>query len=274
MRYAVAMSEGSVTPSSSARFVRDRMSSPVATVDASAALADVVSAVEARGVSALAVTDADRLVGLVSTTDLVAALARAEAAGSDGPEVRARDVMSYPVATTGADRPLVEAARAMVTSRIHRLVVKGGEGATAGVPRGILAARDLLDEVKATGKRTPISELMTAEVRTLDVGDPVSRAVAELADAKVHGLVVVENGRPVGVFTHAEALAARKLPPMLRSRPVEEVMSYETICLDATTSVARAAGYAAAMNVRRILVVAERQLVGVVSALDLVRALV
>ncbi len=258
------MSSASTSPA----FVRDRMSSPVATISSRARLSEVVSAIEARAVAALAVVDGEQLAGIVSTTDLVRALARPA-----DEDVAVTEIMSHPVATTGADRPVIEAARTMATSRIHRLVVTDGEGVTAGAPRGVLSARDLLDDVKAAGVKKPLSDIMTADVRTLDVGDPVDRAVAELAEARVHGLVVVENGRPVGVFTHAEALAARKLPPMLRSRPVEEVMSYETICLDATTPIARAAAYAAAMNVRRILVVHERQLVGVASALDLVRVL-
>lgn len=262
------MSEGA-SADTGVVFVRDRMSSPVASVDARTPLAEVVQTLEARTVSAVAVTREGRLVGVVSTTDLVRA-----AAGPDGlAGLTAEGVMTSPAATTGPDRPVTEAARQMAASRIHRLVVTDGDGPTAGHPRGVLGARDLLDDVKAAGSKVTLADVMTADVRTLDVGDPIDRAVAELAEARVHGLVVLENGRPVGVFTHAEALAARKLPPLLRARPVEEVMSYETICLDTTTTVARAAGYAGAMNVRRILVVDQRHLVGVASALDLVRTL-
>lgn len=47
-------------------------------------------------------------------------------------------------------------------------------------------------------------------------------------------------------------------------------MSYETICLEDDTPVHRAAAYATAMNVRRLLIVRDRHLVGIVSALDLV----
>ena len=94
-----------------------------------------------------------------------------------------------------------------------------------------------------------------------------------LAQANVHGIVVVDGTSPVGVFTHAEALSARKLPPALRESPVEDVMSYETICLDVATPLHRAAAYMVAMNVRRILVVEHRRLVGIVSCLDLVDVL-
>jgi signal-transduction protein with cAMP-binding, CBS, and nucleotidyltransferase domain len=50
-------------------------------------------------------------------------------------------------------------------------------------------------------------------------------------------------------------------------------MSYETICLDRSTPVYRAAGHAIAMSVRRILVVEKHYLVGMLSCLDLLRAI-
>lgn len=50
-------------------------------------------------------------------------------------------------------------------------------------------------------------------------------------------------------------------------------MSYETICLDADTPAHRAAAYAISMNVRRLLVVSHRDLVGVLAVVDLLRPL-
>jgi hypothetical protein len=46
-------------------------------------------------------------------------------------------------------------------------------------------------------------------------------------------------------------------------------MSYEMLCLDASTPAGRAAAYLDAMRVRRLVVLRERQLVGVVGALEL-----
>jgi predicted transcriptional regulator len=49
-------------------------------------------------------------------------------------------------------------------------------------------------------------------------------------------------------------------------------MSYETICLDADTPVYRVAAYAISMNVRRLLIVDHRELVGILSTVDLLDA--
>jgi CBS domain-containing protein len=115
---------------------------------------------------------------------------------------------------------------------------------------------------------------MTTTVESVDIGDTIEDAVRRLSAARVHGVVVADGSFPVGVFTHTEALAARKLPASLRAGPVEEVMSYETVCLDVSTPIYRAAAYAISMDLRRVLVVHDRKLVGILSPIDLVRVLV
>lgn len=244
--------------------VRDRMSAPLISKTPDASVRDLLAVLESHAISALPIVDAGRLVGIVSTTDLVAEQARDQAAGR-----RAGDLMRSPVFVVHPDAPIEEAARRMVREGVHRLVVVEND-----VPVGVVSARDVLEDAKRARITTPIAELMTPDVITVDIGDSIDEAITKLAQAKVHGLVVVDGTRPVGVFTHTEALSSRALPPELRDKaPVEEVMSYETICLDVSTPVYRAAGHAVAMNVRRILVVEKHYLVGVLSSLDLLRAI-
>jgi CBS domain-containing protein len=242
--------------------VRDRMATPAITRPTDAPLADVAAVLESRDISAVPIVQGQALVGILSTTDLVAAVAR----GSGG--AVARDVMRAPVVTASPDDSLDEAARRLVAARVHRLVVVEDERVV-----GILSARDVLEEVKARKVMDPIGALMTTPVESIEIGDTVDDAIEALARANVHGLVVVDGMAPVGVFTHAEALAAARLPPALRAVPVEDVMSYETVCLDVATPIYRAAAYAASMNVRRILVVEHRRLAGIISTVDLVGVL-
>jgi CBS domain-containing protein len=236
--------------------VRERMTAPAVTQPADALLPTVIALLEARAISAVPVVSADRLVGIVSTTDLIGAPAYAGATLGDR--------MTSPVVTIGPDATLEEAARRLVSARVHRVVVTQDDRVL-----GILSARDVLEDVKRLHIDLPIAQFMTPDVETIDVGDGIDLAIERLVATKVHGLVVLDGTWPVGVFTHAEALAARKLPPTLRSGPVEDVMSYETVCLDADTPVYRAAAYAISLNVRRLLAVDRRKLVGVLSVLDL-----
>lgn len=218
----------------------------------------LVAVLRLRAISAVPIVDRDELVGIVSTTDLLRAPANA----------RAKDVMSSPVVSVSASDPLDVAARRMVAGRVHRVVALD-----RGRVAGVLSARDVLAVVRARRLDAPIGRVMSAPVVSVEVGASIDEAIERLAAANVHGIVVTDGGAPVGVFTHAEALAARKLPADLRRGPVEGVMSYETICLDAATPIYRAAAYVVSMNVRRVLVVEHRHLVGIVSSIDLVDVL-
>lgn len=239
--------------------VRDRMTAPAITVRADAQIPDVLQLLEGEAISAVPVVKDDRLVGILSSTDLVAQMPR------DGEQPRtAEELMSSPVLIARPDEPLDEAAWRMVAGRVHRLVVSEDDRVL-----GVISARDILAEVKTRRVPAPIGSVMTTPVEAIAIGETVDEAIARLVSANVHGLVVVDGMAPVGVFTHAEALAARRLPATLRSGPVEEVMSYETICLDVATPIYRAAAYAVSMNVRRILVVEGKHLVGILSCIDL-----
>lgn len=239
------------------------MTTPARTVRPDARAGEVMKLLEERAISAVPVVDDDRLIGIVSSTDLVRALA----ADTDR-SVTAADVMTAPVVVATPDEPLDHAAWRLVAARVHRLVVTENER-----PVGILSARDILAELVRRRPAAPIRAIMTAPVETVTVGDTIDEAIAKLASAGVHGIVVLDGTFPVGVFTQAEALTTRHFPPALRQRPVEDVMSYETICLDASTPIHRAAAYAMAMNVRRILVVENKHLVGILSSVDLVGVL-
>jgi CBS domain-containing protein len=235
------------------------MTEPVLSVSTEATVADVVALFEREAISAVPVTEGERLIGIVSTTDVLRALARA-----GGESLKARAMMTSPVLVASPDEALDDAARRLVAGRVHRLVVTEGER-----PVGILATRDLYEEILSRRPAAPLGSVMTEEVETVDIGDSIETATRRLTATNVRGLVVLDVSTPVGVYTHWEAIAAWRLPPDLRERPVEEVMTYETICLDVGTPLFRAAAYGSAMNVRRFLVVEHRRLVGVVSSLDL-----
>lgn len=242
--------------------VRSRMTVDVQCVGPRELVTHLTELLLSKNISAVPVTEEGRLVGVVSTTDLVAELARTPGP-NEGPRLAA-DVAQRPVVTINGEATLAAAAALFQKERIHRLVV--GDGTTV---EGVLTPRDLLNDVKARPRDLLLSALMVRALATVDIGDTVDEAVALLGRAQVHGLVVKDGSRPVGVFTHREALQSRKLPAALRAQPVEDVMSYETICLDDDTPVHRGAAYMLAMDVRRILVVKSGHLVGIVSALDL-----
>jgi predicted transcriptional regulator len=111
---------------------------------------------------------------------------------------------------------------------------------------------------------------MSAPVQTVEALETLSHATDRLNESRVAGLVVMEDGRPTGLFTQTEALQARDAPA---STPVEEVMSYAMLCLDRSTRMHRAAAHALATRARRVVVVDRHHVCGVISGMDFARAL-
>jgi predicted transcriptional regulator len=207
--------------------------------------------------------------GILSTKDLLKAARHdmSDAGPQASPSGRtAADVMRTAVLTIDERATIGSAGSEMVRHRVHRLVV-----VRDGRPSAVVSTRDAMRAIVTAKIRTPLAEVMTREVDSIDLGMPVDEAVGRLDDANVRGLIVIDGRWPVGVFTHAEALRALTLPPSMRKVPVEEVMSYETVCLDVGTPLYRVANQAREMRVRRILAVDERCVRGIATGFDLLR---
>jgi len=253
--------------------VRDYMTSAVVSVGPLASLPEVRDLLATRRLSAVPVIDeAGALVGVVSERDLLRR-ARAEMdAGANELRVevcgerRAADVMHQGVFTIDEGASLPRAARTMLDEHVHRLVVTRN-----GAAAGILSTRDAMKFLVARGDPSPLSTIMTSPVETIDVGTSCREAIRRLDKANVRGLVVADGGWPVGVFTHTEALRVAASSLIVHAMPVEQVMSYETICLDASTPAFRVATYSRQMEVRRILAVCCRDLVGIATGVDLLK---
>ena len=78
--------------------------------------------------------------GVVSHTDAIAHY------GEDLSRIRAADVMTPGVVTISKDAPVAEAAKKMLESRIHRLLVVDEDG----TPLGILSTTDIIRDMRGS----------------------------------------------------------------------------------------------------------------------------
>lgn len=247
--------------------------SPVQTISLYDDLHTAAQRMAELSLSSLAVVDGTLLVGAVSRTDLLRAgrvgsmAARGEGRGAvlALPQVQVREVMRAPAITVSRTDSLATAARLMMQHHVHRVFVLEKQHLV-----GVVSTRDLMRAVR-DARSDPrlgrdIGSLMSTPVLTVDADAPVSQAIDLLAQAHVRGLVVVENRWPVGLFTQAEALAAREEAPVT---PVESVMSYALLCLPPQTPAHRAAGAMHDTRARRVVVVEQREARGVLTGIDL-----
>lgn len=231
---------------------------------------EVARAMHARDVSGIPIVDAGKLVGVVTRTDLIRLGAfqtgrRWTSPAMPLPHRRAKDVMTQEPRVITATTSLRVAARTMSDHTIHRLFVIDAQERVAGV----LSTRDLAAAIADSRLAMPLTAVMTSPIVQLDHHAPLSAAIDLLARIQISGVLVTEEGRPIGVFTQLDALASRDLP---RSTPIDTTFDAAVICLPHDTKLHRAAAHAAQLDVRRVVVCKDREAIGIVSGLDFARA--
>ncbi len=252
--------------------VREYMSSPVLTVEESQPLSAVASTLHKAKISAVAVVDgAGKLTGVVSRTDLLShgAVSRARSNGGtelDLPDKKVADVMAREPISVSEEASIQAAAQIMVKGHFHRVFVE-----KAGKLCGVLSTRDVMSALVDKGVKTPISELATKSLVKVQAADPLSLVLDRMEKAHKHGLIVVDQSWPVGIFAQDEALEAQSAAP---STPVEEFMNLSILMLPGNLSVSRAAAQANALRVRRVLVMDDGGMRGILSGIDFARAAV
>lgn len=141
-----------------------------------------------------------------------------------------------------------------------------------------------------------ISDVMTPDVATVEPDDSVARAVGVMIDRRVSGVPVVDGQRRLrGILTESDLLrraeldTTQKRPRWLEfligtgqlareyvhahARRVEEVMTDEVITATPDTDLGDAVRLMERKRIRRLPIVEDGVLVGIVSRADLVRAL-
>ena len=110
-------------------------------------------------------------------------------------------------------------------------------------------------------------EIMTKKVITVGVDTPVKDLAQRLLDNRVSGMPVVDNrGKILGVVSEADLLAKK-------GRLVRDIMSEKIFTVGEEASVEDIAALMTAEKIKRVLVVGEKELAGIVSRADIVRAI-
>lgn len=188
-----------------------------------------------------------------------------------------RELMTEGIFTCPANASPTDIAGLLVRQRVHAVFVLDDDGR----PGGVVSDIDLIagespgggDAGLAAMRDVTARQLMTAPVLTIDAGADVTDAAARLAEERIGRLLVVDDGRPVGVLSVSDVvafIADRRRP----RETLAQVMSYAIVVSQPDVSIAAAARAMTERRSRSIVVVdiAGRP-VGVVTGHDLLRAL-
>ncbi len=246
--------------------VTEYMTRPVETIRIGQSLLAANALFSEQGVSALGVLNDDgELKGVVSRTDILHVAVYSHGETFRVPDRAVEEIMQSPALQVSPEASVAEAAKLMLKQRVHRIFVT-----SSGKPEGVVSTRDLMRAVREKRIKTPISEIASGSVVKVKADEPIALAVDRLDLSNKHGLVVVEEGFPVGIFDQACALDSRRLAP---NTAVESAMNVRILILPAGMGIGRAAEQALGMNVRRILIEDDRGVTGIVGGLDFARVM-
>jgi CBS domain-containing protein len=142
--------------------------------------------------------------------------------------IKLRSIMSSPPITVTEADSLESAARKMLDAGIGCLPVVGADGKIVGivtessftarnkgVPFSTFRAPQLLgrwisgdgvEKIYEEARSTPVSEIMSKPVVTVNEDDGVTRAVELMLKHDVNRLPVVRDGKPVGIVARHDLL--------------------------------------------------------------------
>jgi CBS domain-containing protein len=118
---------------------------------------------------------------------------------------------------------------------------------------------------------TPVAELMTDPVLTVDQDERPGDIATAMLDAGIKSVVVIDDGRrPVGILTSTDYVAMTAVGVDPYDTTVEEHMTRDIVTVDGDADVATAAATMAEYDINHLPVVGDDgQTIGILTASDL-----
>ena len=113
-----------------------------------------------------------------------------------------------------------------------------------------------------------IRDVMTPNPRTISPNDSIQNAARIMRDEDTGVVPVVDNGKPVGVVTDRD-IVVRAVAEDRLNRPVRDIVTTDIVAARPDMSTKEAAALMSEHQVRRLPVVENNKLVGIVSIGDI-----
>jgi CBS domain-containing protein len=246
------------------RMAKELMSQDVVTITPEALLDEAARIMGEKHIGSLIVVKYQTPVGIVTERDL---LSKVLALGLFLGDEKVEDVMSYPLVAVSLSAKIKEAAQLMI-SRKGRLAVFD-----AGMLVGIITASDLIKSLPDVPEtEVKVEDFMTKDVVTADEETSVINIARIMGSQRIGSVIITHEGEPFGIFTERDLLTAFLAKGRALFTEVGPECSSPLIMIPAGTSVHRAAATMALKHIRRLPIVRDDKLVGIITARDLVEA--
>lgn len=120
--------------------------------------------------------------------------------------------------------------------------------------------------------RIPVVEIMTSSPITIAADATAADAAGQMRDKDIGSLVVVDAGKPIGIVTERDLVTKVAASNVQPSRVlVKDIMTSPVVAVHPHEEVAEAARLMSQRKIRRLPVVQEGKLVGIITENDILR---
>ena len=119
-----------------------------------------------------------------------------------------------------------------------------------------------------------IADVMTVRIVSVEPGDSVAHTIQRMIDEDVGAITVCELGRIVGIFSERDVLRLAAGSEAFTTKRVDEVMTRRLFTVAPDDDIVAVARLMGERRVRHVPVVEDDRLLGIVSARDVMAALV
>ena len=245
--------------------VGDVMTKNIVTISSDQTVLSAAKTMAENVVSCIIVIDDESVVGILTETDFLKKVADKK---KDFDNISVAEIMSSPVVSVSADLSVFEASSIMEDKHIKRLPILDEKRLV-----GIVTQTDMARALTSYGIWKKAGDIMSRNVAGIQTKATVAEAAEIMASNNISCIVALEKNQPKGVFTERDLLkkvvARQKDPAQLK---IEEVMSSPVMSVSSDFSVFNASKLMEEMSIRRLVVMDDKKLCGIITQTDIFRA--
>lgn len=244
--------------------VGEIMSRDVVTTTLGTLMSDAAKVMGERHIGSLIVMKYGTPIAIVTERDL---LTKVLADGLNPEATTVEEVMSYPLIRICPTTEIREAARTMI-HRKGRLAVF-----ECGKMTGVITASDLIREMPdAPETSLNVEDYMTKRVVMVDAKETIDSIAHIMGSERIGSVIVTRDGKPAGIFTERDLLSKFLMKGKSLRTTVGKAVSSPLRTASSGISIHAAAKTMAAQHIRRLPLIRKKEIVGIITARDLVEA--
>jgi len=244
--------------------VGDIMTRDVLTICPDESVAVAAKIMAENKISCIVVVDNDSVTGVLSETDF---LKNGTAGKKDFSSMKVKEVMSASVSTVSSKISILEAGKLALVKQAKRLPVVDEKRLV-----GIVTQTDLIGALTSYDMWGDVSDIMNCDVAVVQTETSVTEAMDIMAKRNISCVVVMQGDEVVGVFTERDfvkrIIVPREDP---RSTRIGKVMSCPVKSIPPSYSVFSAGRMIEKLDIRRLVVMENNQLCGIITQTDVFR---